>query len=199
MCDSGLHVGITFVISGPGGVGKGTLAQALVRADKNLVLSRSWTTRDRRSKESADAYRFVSDAEFQKKIDQGGFLEWVEFLGRRYGTPLPETPPGKDLVLEIELQGAKRVRELRDDVVLVLIEPPSIDALVERLRKRGETAERTAERVANGRRELALGIEIADERVINDDLDTAVQSLRAIIQRHRERKANEPARQQYPQ
>lgn len=174
-----------FVVSGPGGVGKGTLVTELVRRDPRLWLSRSWTTRPRRSHETADAYEFVDDERFQEHIDVGGFLEWVEFLGHRYGTPVPSAPPGMDVLLEIELQGAQKVRQLDESAVLILVEPPSLEVQRERLRRRGDSEERIEERVEFGRREMQTGREVADEILINDDLEAAIDALAAIVDRHR--------------
>ncbi len=100
------------VLIGPGGVGKGTLARRLVEADPNLWLSRSWTTRERRPSESGDEYFYVDRATFEKAIESRQFLEWAEFHGQLYGTPLPEAPEGSDVLLEIEVQGAEQILKL---------------------------------------------------------------------------------------
>jgi guanylate kinase len=178
-------VPVIFIVSGPGGVGKGTIVKDLVTRDPLLWLSRSWTTRPRRPGEDADAYVFVTPEEFRRRADAGGFLEWVEFLGNFYGTPMPKAPHGKDLLLEIELVGAKKVHATHPEAVIVLVVPPSIEIQRERLRRRGDPPERIEERVEKGRREMETGREIADEIVVNDDLETAVRALGDIVSRYR--------------
>ena len=112
---------VVVVISGPGGVGKGTLVRELVDSDDRLWLSRSWTTRARRDGEAPDAYRFVTPAEFQAHIDRDGFLEWVDFLDYRQGSPRPTPPAGSDVLFEIDVEGAARIHDLHPDAVLVFV------------------------------------------------------------------------------
>jgi guanylate kinase len=144
-------------------------------------LSRSWTTRARRAGEAEDAYVFTDPATFRAHVEAGGFLEWAEFLGNLYGTPVPAPPPGRDVLLEIDLQGAEQVRERVRDARLVLLVPPSDDVQADRLRGRGDPDERVRERVAVGRHEVARGREIADAVVVNDDLGRAVDEVARII------------------
>jgi guanylate kinase len=172
------------VVSGPGGVGKGTIVARLVERDPSLWLSQSWTTRARRPGEAADAYRFVDRATFDDAITDGRFLEWAEVVpGQFSGTPMPDNPAGTDLILEINLNGAEQVRALRPDAVVVLVLAPSEDAQVARMRQRGDTPEQIAARVDLGRKEEAEGRAIADYVIVNDDLDRAVDELAGILKR----------------
>ncbi len=126
------------VVSGPSGVGKGTLVAGLRARRPQLALSVSATTRPRRAGEvDGGAYHFLDRAEFDRLVAAGGFLEWAEFAGERYGTPAAPVEElvaaGTDVVLEIEVQGARQVRERSRDALLVLLVPPSLDALAQRL------------------------------------------------------------------
>jgi guanylate kinase len=173
---------LNIVISGPGGVGKGTLVALLLDRDPKLWLSRSWTTRARRPGEAEDAYVFVDRAAFEQRIAAGGFVEWAEFLGNLYGTPVPEAlPGGKDVVLEIEVQGARQVRAALPDTVQVFIAPPSADALRARLVGRGtDDAEQVDRRLATAERELEAQGEFTHV-VVNDRLEDAVAELEEIV------------------
>jgi guanylate kinase len=157
----------------------------LVERDPTLWLSRSWTTRARRPGEAEDAYVFVGRDEFEARVAAGGFLEWAEFLGNLYGTPLPDPPPGTDVVLEIDLQGAAQVRRAHPDAVVVLLVPPSVEAQAERLRGRGDDEEAVARRITKGEEEMRLGRRLTPYVVVNDDLESAVSQVAGILDAHR--------------
>jgi guanylate kinase len=172
---------VIFVLFGPGGTGKGTLVEALLRKVDHLWLSRSWTTRARRPGEAEDAYVFVDRDTFLANAERGGFLEWVEFLDYLQGTPIPAPPPGDDILLEIDLQGAKQVKARYPDAVVILVQPPSRAAQEARLRARGDPPERVRQRLALADREEAEGRQLADFVVVNDDLGRAVEELAGIV------------------
>jgi len=174
--------GLILVLSGPGGAGKGTIARALAGADESIHLSRSWTTRAPRPGEDGEDYEFVDEPRFRAHIEADGFLEWAEFLGHLYGTPRPSAERGADLLLEIDLEGAKQVlsREPRAKVVLLL--PPSPEIQEARLRARGDDEEHILRRLAKGREEEALGLDLAHYVVYNHDLTDAIGELRGIIE-----------------
>jgi guanylate kinase len=176
---------LLFVLFGPGGAGKGTVASQLVAEDPALWLSRSWTTRRRRPGEHGDAYVFVDRSTFEHRLESGGFFEWAEFLGNLYGTPEPEPPPGNDVLLEIDLQGARQVRERRPDATLILLRPPSPEVQAARLRARGDGESHIAERLRAGAEEEREGLALADGVVVNHDVAQATRDVAAIVERSR--------------
>lgn len=174
------------VVSGPGGVGKGTVVSELVSRHSDLWLSRSWTTRERRPGEAADAYEFVDRATFEAAIEAGGFLEYAEFLGNYYGTPVPVAPEGKDLILEIDVQGARQVVALDPDALLIFLEAPSVAEQEARLRRRGDPGDKVAQRLAKAREEADAGAELGAVRIVNvevgqcaDDIYQAIVAARS--------------------
>lgn len=172
---------IIIIVSGPGGAGKGTIVDSLMSRDPMLWLSRSWTTRAQRDGESADAYHFVTREAFADRIAEGGFLEWTEFLGNFYGSPMPSIDIGQDIVLEIELHGAQQVREQHPEAILVFVRPPSREEQQRRLQGRGDSETHVVERLQKADDEERLGAERADVVVINDDLDRVVAEIESII------------------
>jgi guanylate kinase len=179
---------LIIVVSGPGGVGKGTIVDALVRRDDRLWLSRSWTTRERRPGEAADAYVFTSSEAFEDRINAGGFLEWTEFLGNYYGTPRPEViddPDAPDIVLEIEVDGAQQVKEQYPEAILIFVLPPSREEQERRLRGRGDADDKVLARLRKAEKEEPIGRSIADHLVVNGELDTTIDELMTIIDAER--------------
>ena len=184
---------LIIVVSGPGGVGKGTIVDALVRRDPDLWLSRSWTTRERREGEAEDAYVFVSSEAFEDHITDGGFLEWTEFLGNYYGTPRPELLEGEnaaDIVLEIELDGAQQVKRQYPHAILIFVLPPSREEQERRLRGRGDPGDKVQARLRKAEIEEPVGREQADYLIVNDDLERTVDEMMAIVESERCRQRN---------
>jgi guanylate kinase len=174
-----------FIVSGPGGVGKGTIVNALVERDPRLWLSRSWTTRPQRQGERDTAYVFTDRASFEARIAADGFLEWTEFLGNYYGTPTPEPIDGRDVVLEIELHGARQVKAVHPDAVLIFVLPPSREEQQRRLRGRGDDEVKVEQRLKKALDEEPIGVSIANHVVVNDDLERTVVEMTEIISTYR--------------
>ena len=169
------------VVSGPGGVGKGTIVAELVQRDPRLWLSRSWTTRDRRPSETDEAYVFTTTEDFEARIAAGGFLEWTEFLGNYYGTPMPDPGDDRDLVLEIEVDGAQQVKRVHPDAMLIFVLPPSRDEQERRLRKRGDQSDKVLARLKKAEEEEPVGKALADHVVVNDELERTIDEMLSII------------------
>ncbi|HKL60908.1 MAG TPA: guanylate kinase [Acholeplasma sp.] len=179
--------GLLIVISGPSGVGKGTVRKALFSmTNHDLVYSVSMTTRKPREGEvDGKDYYFVTHEEFLNRIAENKFLEYAEFVGNYYGTPLDKVEEqldlGHEVVLEIEVEGALQVREKTKDAVFIFIAPPNKKALYDRLKKRGtESDEVILSRVEKADREFMLAHKY-DYIVVNDDLTNAADRIMAII------------------
>ena len=179
--------GLLVVISGPSGVGKGTIRKALFEIpDNNFCYSVSMTTRKPREGEvEGQDYFFVSREEFEKKISENGFLEYAEFVGEYYGTPLDyienQMEGGKEVIIEIEVQGALQVRERIPEAVFVFIVPPSKEELIERLKMRGtDTYTKISKRIEKAEREFGLAYKY-DYIVVNDEVRNAADRIYAII------------------
>ncbi|MBT7950025.1 MAG: guanylate kinase [Gammaproteobacteria bacterium] len=197
MSQSNSKTGTLFIISAPSGAGKTTLVHALLDSSPNLFVSISHTTRPKRSyeKDGID-YHFVDENEFDRMTQEGQFLEHAEVFDKNYGTSRTlveeQLATGKDIILEIEWQGAKQIRELLPNVVSIFILPPSYETLEERLGGRGEDNESIERRM----REAKAGIyhyKEYDYLVINDDIAVALDELKTIISasqhRYRQQKA----------
>jgi guanylate kinase len=180
---------LIIVVSGPGGVGKSTIVEALVRRDDRLWLSRSWTTRERRPGEAADAYVFVTREQFQQRITNNGFLEWTEFIGNMYGTPNPEAPIGRDIVLEIEVDGASQVKKMHPDAVLLFVLPPTREEQRARLQGRGDVEQKVEQRLQKAEDEEPIGKALADYVLINDDLSATIDEMLELINAVRAKRA----------
>ena len=180
--------GKLIVLSGPGGVGKSTIA-AHIRKQKTFWVSVSSTTRKPRTTEKHGVeYYFLSDAEFDEEINENHFLEWAHFAGARYGTPREPVEKalasGKNVLLEIEIEGAKQVKIHAPEAILVFLEPPSWEELVSRLEKRAtDSPQRRAERLQLAQEELAAA-SFFDHRLVNDEVEGVAQKLLSLASAH---------------
>jgi guanylate kinase len=182
---SSAFYGRLFVISGPGGVGKSTITQEVARFE-DFFLSISVTTRSPRDGEQEGVhYHFVTRAEFEARIANNEFMEWAEFAGNLYGTLEEDVQrhrlAGKHVLLEIELQGARQVKKVHPEAVLVFISPPSWEELEGRIRGRGsDSDERIRERLAIAQEEMAAAKEF-DHVLVNSEVAEVVSRLVALV------------------
>lgn len=178
--------GILIVLSGFSGAGKGTLVRKLLETYDNYALSISMTTRAPRAGEENGVHYFFTDREqFEKKIAQNGLIEYAEYCGNYYGTPRAyveeQLSAGRDVILEIEIQGALKVKKLFPESLLLFVTPPTAAELERRLKGRGtETAQVIARRLARASEE-SEGMEAYDYIVVNDNLETCVEELHQIV------------------
>ncbi len=186
--------GILYVISGPSGVGKGTICRQLVEKRDDLSVSVSATTRKPRSEDKDGVtYFFKTEEQFKQMIEQDKFLEWAVYNNNYYGTPVDavndKLEKGEDVILEIEVQGALKVMEKCKDAVSIFIAPPDEETLYTRLRGRGTEAEEEIERRVNAAKEELIQKEKYDYIVVNDVLETAVCQIENIMKNQKENDA----------
>lgn len=181
-----LGKGLLIVISGPSGAGKGTLCRVLLKKNRELKLSVSCTTRSPRAGEKeGTSYFFIEKDKFNEMIEKDEFLEYAEVYGNYYGTPMSYVnktlEEGNDVILEIDIQGALKVKNKYPDGVFIFIMPPTMEELKNRIKRRGsETEESLLRRFKSAFEELNY-ISSYNYVVVNDEIDTAVNKLESII------------------
>ena len=183
---SSVRRGRLFVVSAPSGAGKTTVVERLIQLMPDLRMSRSYTSRPARpGEEDGVDYNFVSRDRFEALVAGDQFLEWADVFGNLYGTSTVDTEralaAGTDLVLVIDVQGARQVRRQRPSVASVFVLPPSLDALETRLRGRSKDSEEQVRRRLETARREVVAVPEYDYVVINDEIDACVERLRAII------------------
>jgi guanylate kinase len=191
--------GNLYVIVAPSGAGKTSLVDALLKEERGMRLSVSYTTRAPREGEVAGRnYHFVSRGEFESMLARAEFLEHAEVYGNLYGTSkrwIGEVrATGADVLLEIDWQGAAQVRKLFPDMIAIFILPPSVDTLQQRLTARGKDSPEVIARRVAGAREEMRHVDAADFIIINDDFATALGDLRAVVRATRLARAMQMAR-----
>ena len=182
--------GLLIAVSAPSGAGKTSLVRALAERDPRLRVSVSHTTRPRRPTEVEGInYHFIDAKRFEKMAQGGGFLEHALVFGHQYGTALEsvrrERAAGRDVILEIDWQGAAQVRRTAPDTIGIFVAPPSIDALRQRLISRGEDAMETIERRLGEARDELSHYREYDYLVVNDEFDTTLRDIEAILRAER--------------
>jgi guanylate kinase len=178
--------GRLIVLTGPSGVGKGTLMRSLLQRHPELYYSVSVTTRSPRPGEiDGKNYYFISLSKFEQLIAQGEFLEWAEFAGNYYGTPreavLKQISSGKLVVLEIELEGARQIRASFPSAISIFILPPSFDELEKRIRNRAQDSEEAIARRLRCAQEEIKAADEFDIQIVNDDFETALKDIEAAL------------------
>ena len=184
--------GLLFIVSAPSGAGKTTLVERLVECVPHLRLSRSYTSRPVRPGETDGVdYNFVSRARFEEMIGAGDFLEWADVFGNLYGTCASDThrmlAAGEDVVLVIDVQGARKVRQQGIAAATVFVMPPSLTVLEQRLRGRSKDPEAAIQRRLQAARDEVAAFRDYDYVVINDELTSSVDRLRGIVLAERAR------------
>ena len=184
--------GLLFVVSAPSGTGKTTVVERLVQVVPDLALSRSYTSRSKRAGEADGVdYNFITRARFEAMIAEDAFWEWADVFGNLYGTcrhdAEQELAAGRDLVLVIDVQGARQVRSRGAQTIGVFVLPPTFEALEQRLRGRSKDSEEAIrKRLATARREVRAVAEY-EYVIVNDELESCVDRLRAIVLAERAR------------
>lgn len=184
------YPGNLFVVAAPSGAGKSSLVKALLELDSRLAVSISHSTRPPRGQEqNGREYWFVSESEFRDMIERGDFFEWAEVHGNMYGTSRAaieaRMAAGEDVVLEIDWQGARQIKQIFPNAILIFILPPSWEELLQRLKRRGEDAPEVIERrMANARFEVAQAQHF-DYVIINALFETALFDMKTVVHSQR--------------
>ncbi|MHC4425622.1 MAG: guanylate kinase [Planctomycetota bacterium] len=187
MTDTKSREGRVVIMSGPSGVGKSTICREIIKRLNNVYLSVSVTTRPKSEAEvDGQDYRFISEKEFQERIDKGLLLEHANVFGHSYGTPKDKVvealEAGKVVILEIDVQGARQAKAVFPDAVMIFILPPSAKDLAKRMDHRGREADEAAEERLNGASaEIAAAWQYYEHMVINEDLQQAVNECVQVI------------------